>query len=53
MAGDDKRQKAGGCSVCVAAGGHKSAKSPAGGQGAGALCALSLVADYSSDTSQE
>ena len=38
--------------VSAAAGGHKSTKSPAGGQEAGALCALSLVADYSSDTSQ-
>ena len=39
--------------VAAAAEGHKSTKSPAGGQEAGALCALSLVADYSSDTSQE
>ena len=37
----------------VAAVGHKSTKSPAGGQEAGALCALSLVADYSSDSGQE
>ena len=39
--------------VSAAAGGHKSTKSPAGGQEAGALCALSLVADYSSDSGQE
>ena len=39
--------------MAAAAEGHKSTKSPAGGQEAGALCALSLVADYSSDTSQE
>ena len=38
--------------VSAAAEGHKSTKSPAGGQEAGALCALRLVADYSSDTSQ-
>ena len=37
--------------MSAAAGGHKSTKSPAGGQEAGALCALRLVADYSSDTS--
>ena len=39
--------------VSAAAEGHKSTKSPAGGQEAGALCALSLVADYSSDSGQE
>ena len=39
--------------VSAAAGGHKSTKSPAGGQEAGALCALRLVADYSSDSGQE
>ena len=37
----------------AAAGGHKSTKSPAGGQEAGALSALRLVADYSSDSGQE
>ena len=39
--------------VSAAAEGHKSTKSPAGGQEAGALCALRLVADYSSDSGQE
>ena len=39
--------------MSAAAGGHKSTKSPAGGQEAGALCALRLVADYSSDSGQE
>ena len=36
-----------------AAGGQEAAVSPAGGQEAGALCALRLVADYSSDSGQE
>ena len=39
--------------AAAAAEGHKSTKSPAGGQEAGALCALRLVADYSSDSGQE
>jgi len=39
--------------AAAATGGHKSTMPPAGGQETGALSALSLVADYSSDSDQE